>query len=241
MEFYTDSNATKHFPTRAELTELWGFLFNCHKTNIVHIVITCDVLIQSEHVNMILKYREYCATSTVTEPVWRHCTHDDVHCDICQLTQKKWEKPFVVLTVFLLAIGLKTNTRTLWTQQLGFFFTSYAPVAEWFAQIGGLETPAKSGMFKWTNFIEIGKAHDKILSLELDQVHSTLQLCYIQLISTHCLDISYLHHFRFCNLRGSQRLPHLSQHCHSQIWCRNQRHQMHMYALRLTGWITAVY
>jgi len=86
--------------------------------------------------------------------------------------------------VFLLAIGLKTNTRTLWTQQLGFFFTSYAPVAEWFAQIGGLETPAKSGVFKWTNFIEIGKARDKILSLELDQVHSTFQLCYIQLIST---------------------------------------------------------
>jgi len=36
-----------------------------------------------------------------------------------------------------------------------------------------------------TNFIEIGKACDKILSLELDQVHSTFQLCYIQLISTH--------------------------------------------------------
>jgi len=32
------------------------------------IVITCDVLIQSERVNTILKYREYRATSTVTEP-----------------------------------------------------------------------------------------------------------------------------------------------------------------------------
>jgi len=69
-------------------------------------------------------------------------------------------------------------------QQVGFFFTSlYAPVAEWFAKTGGLETPAESGML--TNFVEIGKAHDKILSLELDQVHSTFQLCYIQLISTH--------------------------------------------------------
>jgi hypothetical protein len=46
-------------------------LFNCHKRNIVHvrgIVITCDVLIQSERVNTILKYREYRATSMVTEP-----------------------------------------------------------------------------------------------------------------------------------------------------------------------------
>jgi hypothetical protein len=33
------------------------------------IVITCDVLIQSERVNTILKYREYRATSTVTEPI----------------------------------------------------------------------------------------------------------------------------------------------------------------------------
>ena len=33
------------------------------------IVITCDILIQSERVNMILKYREYRATSTVTEPI----------------------------------------------------------------------------------------------------------------------------------------------------------------------------
>jgi len=32
------------------------------------IVITCDVLIQSERVNTILKYREYRATSMVTEP-----------------------------------------------------------------------------------------------------------------------------------------------------------------------------
>jgi hypothetical protein len=50
-------------------------------------------------------------------------------------------------------------------QQVGFFFTT------------------ESGVL--TNFVEIGKARDKILSLELDQVHSTFQLCYIQLISTH--------------------------------------------------------
>jgi hypothetical protein len=31
-------------------------------------VITCDVLIQSERVNTILKYREYRPTSMVTEP-----------------------------------------------------------------------------------------------------------------------------------------------------------------------------
>jgi len=68
-------------------------------------------------------------------------------------------------------------------QQVGFFFTLYAPVAEWFTKTGGLETPVESGVLM--NFIEIGKARDKILSLELDQVHSTFQLCYIQLISTH--------------------------------------------------------
>ena len=37
----------------------------------------------------------------------------------------------------------------------------------------------------------------------------------------------------FRNLHGSQRLPHLSQHCHSQIRCRNRRHQKRTYALRL--------
>jgi len=42
-----------------------------------------------------------------------------------------------------------------------------------------------------TNFVEIEKARDKILSLKLDQVHSTFQLCYIQLISTHRLDIRH--------------------------------------------------
>jgi len=37
-------------------------------TAIRSILCMCNVLIQSEHVNTILKYREYCATSTVTKP-----------------------------------------------------------------------------------------------------------------------------------------------------------------------------
>jgi len=69
-EFYADSNRTNHFSTQAELTELWGFLFNCHKKYIVYvwgIMIMCNVLIQSEYVNTILKYHEYHATSLVTK------------------------------------------------------------------------------------------------------------------------------------------------------------------------------
>jgi pre-mRNA-processing factor 6 len=38
------------------------------------------------------------------------------------------------------------------------------------AQAGGFETPAESGTL--TNFVEIGQARDRILSLKLDQVHS---------------------------------------------------------------------
>lgn len=37
-----------------------------------------------------------------------------------------------------------------------------------FSQIGGFVTPAESGTL--TNFVEIGQARDKILSLKLDQV-----------------------------------------------------------------------
>lgn len=35
-------------------------------------------------------------------------------------------------------------------------------------QMGGFETPAESGTL--TNFVEMGQARDKILSLKLDQV-----------------------------------------------------------------------
>jgi len=37
-----------------------------------------------------------------------------------------------------------------------------------FSQSGGFETPADAGTL--TNFVEIGQARDKILSLKLDQV-----------------------------------------------------------------------
>lgn len=43
---------------------------------------------------------------------------------------------------------------------------------EYFNQIGGFVTPAESGTL--TDFVEIGQARDKILSLKLDQVSATI-------------------------------------------------------------------
>ena len=61
------------------------------------IVITCNVLIQSERVNTILKYREYRATSTVTEPKhvafqWRtrlHTATDNLRLARLQLSRQQ--------------------------------------------------------------------------------------------------------------------------------------------------------
>jgi pre-mRNA-processing factor 6 len=118
--------------------------------------------------------------SAVTDEEW------DSIPEVGNLTRKKRrraEKTFVIPDSVLVGDRSKNeyeNALDTRQQQVGFFFTSFAPIAEKFTQTGGLETPAESGVL--TNFVEIGKARDKILSLKLDQVHSTVQSCYIQLI-----------------------------------------------------------
>jgi hypothetical protein len=83
-------------------------------------------------------------------------------------------------------------------------------------QSGGFETPADSGAL--TNFVEIGQARDKILSLKLDQVnHSSLLISLADEADTDFWD-GHFGHKHFC---GSERLSHFTKQCHPQIRCRN--------------------
>jgi hypothetical protein len=65
------------------------------------------------------------------------------------------------------------NTRARWIRgnRRWAILSLYLIVANISLQNGGFETPAESGAL--TNFVEIGQARDKILSLKLDQVRSS--------------------------------------------------------------------
>lgn len=60
-------------------------------------------------------------------------------------------------------------------QEVGAFLSSLV-ITNVSLQNGGFETPAESGAL--TNFVEIGQARDKILSLKLDQVCHTNYLSH---------------------------------------------------------------
>lgn len=72
----------------------------------------------------------------------------------------------------------------------------------------GFETPADTGTM--TNFVEIGQARDKILSLKLDQVR--LGLSWYSWHHTHCIvDFWDGHYVWLCHLCRSQGLPYITQ------------------------------
>jgi hypothetical protein len=81
-------------------------------------------------------------------------------------------------------------------------------------QANGFETPADSGTM--TNFVEIGQARDKILSLKLDQVRLLIIILLANIHIHYLADLWDIHYLRFSYLCRSERLPHLTQQRRSQ-------------------------
>jgi pre-mRNA-processing factor 6 len=69
---------------------------------------------------------------------------------------------------------------------------------------GGFETPADSGTL--TNFVEIGQARDKILSLKLDQVNacSPFRFC----VADHTVGLGYSINIWLGDVHRPKRIPH---------------------------------
>lgn len=81
--------------------------------------------------------------------------------------------------------------------------------------MGGLVTPAESGTL--TNFVEIGQARDKILSLQLDQVSVIFHRSPFSKFLFDVPDIRYNLHLRDVYLGRSKRLPYFPRQRYNKI------------------------
>jgi pre-mRNA-processing factor 6 len=106
--------------------------------------------------------------SAVTDDEWENIP------EVGNLTRKKRrreERTYVVPDSVLVGDRSKTefeNALDPRQQQVGVFSTNVYIFSQTNSQTGGFETPGTL-----TNFVEIGQARDKILSLKLDQVFFT--------------------------------------------------------------------
>jgi pre-mRNA-processing factor 6 len=106
--------------------------------------------------------------AVVTDDEWENIP------EVGNLTRKKRrrdERSFVVPDTIIVGDRSKTeheNALDPRHQQVILLQRRFSSsLTTWLVQTGGFETPAESGAF--TDFVEIGQARDRILSLKLDQ------------------------------------------------------------------------
>lgn len=98
---------------------------------------------------------------------------------------------------------------------------------------GGFETPGDSGAL--TNFVEIGQARDKVLSLKLDQVVIYLCPCPPRVWEADfALGIRNIYHLWIGHINRPQRLSHITRQPSYQDGGRDWRYQTRAHALRFS-------
>lgn len=109
--------------------------------------------------------------SVVTDEEWENLPEVG---NLTRRKRKRDERTFVVPDSVLVGDRAKNeyeNSLDPMQQEVRFHYVNGSSCTNSCSQSGGLVTPADSGTL--TNFVEIGQARDKILSLKLDQISGT--------------------------------------------------------------------